>query len=1177
MIGAAGEMPFLDHLEELRTRLLKSVSAVVGGFAVGLWIVQRLDLIVWLKRPIAPYLAYTGGKLVITSPTDTVMIVLKLSFVVGLVLASPVISYQAWAFLSPALYARERRTVMPALLVGLLLFLLGAVLGWLFVVPQALAVFFGVQSEALAYVITYNEYFSFVIQIILALGISFELPLLIIILAALGIVTPAVLNRFRRYAIVLSCIAGALLSPGADVISMIMMTIPLLLLYEVGFAGAVLIHRRRLRREAAAAAVFLALLLGAGPLQGQQPVPPQKPGRGLPAQPAQPAARLPGDSLRDTTRIRPGQSIDTATARRLGLPSAPARPFAAPDSVMQELVKRQGYEPTRYQADSATLLAEEKRILLSGQAMTERRGSTLEANSINYQESTCLLRAVGLPHLFDKGSVLAGESIRYDTCERRGVVENALTNFQQGSTTWLLRGDLAQDSSSSRLFAASSGITSCNLPVPHYHFQAREVKWISKSVLVARPAVLYVRDVPILWLPFVFQDAREGRHSGILIPQFGLNDIVRPNESYNRQITNIGYYFVPNDYLDLTARLDWYANRYTQWGVSTQYRWLDRFVSGTAAYSRQLESSGASSTAIRWDHRQSFNLTTSLNLNLNYVSNSSVVNRNAIDPVLTTQQISSALNFSKQYRWGTIAIGGNRRQSLTDNSVSQTLPTLTISPKPLDLTRSITWSPAFSLTNSTTSGVPQSGLVLAGPNGSVDTLVRTYGTRTTSLSFDTPLRFGGFNWRNSFRVTDQQTSQSDVVRFTAPDPTSPNPTDSVTVSRIYQGNFSTGIDWDTGINLPTLFRGSWKLQPGVGVTNVTSGPFLLRNRNTNGGYVRQSKRFALNLSVSPTLFGFWPGFGPIGRIRHSFAPTVSYTFSPGADVPAEYARAITVPGQVPQLRSDPAQVITFGMTNNFEGKARPTAADTGDQTNLRKFRLLSIATSSIQYDFEQAKKPGHTGWRTQTITNAFQTDMIPGFNLTLDHDLWKGTVGTDTAKFSPFLQRVTASFGVSGSTIRSIGVLLGLAHRDSTHTVGSTAPPQNYVADIRQRSLPGDFNNANQPELRRGSSHFSANFNYSLSRSRPGLGVAQPSLQSLGFSTSFSPTTFWTASWSAQFNITDGKFESQIVRLERDLHEWKAGFNFVRNANGNFAFYFTIFLTDLPELKFDYNQTTIQQ
>ena len=86
-----------------------------------------------------------------------------------------------------------------------------------------------------------------------------------------------------------------------------------------------------------------------------------------------------------------------------------------------------------------------------------------------------------------------------------------------------------------------------------------------------------------------------------------------------------------------------------------------------------------------------------------------------------------------------------------------------------------------------------------------------------------------------------------------------------------------------------------------------------------------------------------------------------------------------------------------------------------------------------------------------------------------------------------------------------------------------------------------------------------------------------PDDQSLGLSTSFSPTPFWSLSWSTQYNITDNEFESHVVRLERDLHEWRAGFNFIKNANGNFAFYFSIYLTDLPDLKFDYDQTTFEE
>ncbi|HEU5042212.1 MAG TPA: twin-arginine translocase subunit TatC [Gemmatimonadales bacterium] len=1170
MTGPAGEMPFLDHLEELRSRILRALGAVVIAFGVGLWLVQQFQLVSLLKRPIAPYLL--DGKLIVTSPTEPVMIVFKLGFLVGLVLASPVILWQTWAFMAPALYEREKKALVPSLFIGLLLFLTGAVLAYLYVVPQALRVLFSFQNEAIAPFITYDNYFGFVLQVVLALGISFELPLVIVILSWLGVVGPTELSRFRRYAVVLAFIAGAVLSPGADLLSMVMMTVPLLLLYEVGVAGSVIVHRRR--RRAAALISVLVLAVGAGAVPAEAQV----------RQPARRAAQdtLRRDSLQDTTRHRPGQSLDSATAQRMGLPTAPSRSFAPADSVIDELMRRRGYEATRYRADSATVFVEEERVRLEGEALTERRGALLEADTITYRQDDCLLDAVGDPRLFDKGQVLVGQGIRYDTCRRRGIISDALTNFNEGSTVWFLRGNVAQDSSSSRIFAGSSEITSCDLPSPHYHFSAREVKWISRNVLVARPVTLYVRDVPILWLPFIFQDVRPGRRSGILIPQFGINDLVRPSGGYNRQVTNVGYYWAPNDYIDLTGRLDWFANRYLQYGVTGQYRWLNRFLSGTLGFNEQREfeqegEGGGSSLAVRWDHRQTFDLSTSLNLNLNYASSTRVIRQNAIDPLQNTQQISSSLNFSKRYGWGTLTLGGNRRQNLSDGSIQQLLPAVTLSPVPIAIGSDITWSPGLSFTNNTTSRTRLDSLLVVLPTGLLDTIAQSGSSRTTALQFQTPIRFGSFNWSNSVQVTDATSTGRDSVRFRVDDPSTPDPTDSVTVSQTFPGRFESTLDWDTGINLPVLFRGSWKLQPVIGIANSAAGqPFAIRNRNTNGDWVRQGKRPRFGVSASPTLFAFFPGIGPLGRIRHSLSPVITYNYEPAADVPEEFARAIARPGQEIELRSLARQLLTVSLSQTFEGKRRPPQGDTAS-ADQPKLRILSISTSQIAYDFEQAKEPGRTGWTTDALTNSFLSDLLPGFNLSLTHDLWAGEVGTDTADFSPFLQSVSASFSLSGNTFRSIASVFGLASSKPGDR-RDEAPPPSYVAESGRRSRPGSFYSTSQAPLRATGRAFTAAFNYSLSRRRPIPGEPQPDdTQSLGFSTSFSPTPFWALSWSTQYNITDSEFESHVVRLERDLHEWRAGFNFVRNANGNFAFYFSIYLTDLPDLKFDYDQTTFEE
>lgn len=1165
MTAPGGEMPFLDHLEELRVRLIRSIVALLAGCAVGFYVVQRFQLVAIMKRPIEPYLP-AGGKLVVLSPTDSVMIVFKLSLVVGMVLAAPVLLWQAWAFLAPALYAREKRVIIPALFAGSGLFLLGAAVSWFFVLPQTLRVLFSFQTEALAPMITYQAYFDFLVQVVLALGISFELPLLILILAWLGVATPARLAGFRRYAIVLACIGGAILSPGTDLVSMVMFTIPLLVLYEIGYAGAVLLFRRR--RKAAAAAVMILLLAGAGRLEAQNP--PAK-GRGRP-----PAAQ-------DTTRapVKAAPQRDSAAA---ALPAEPGALPAEGDSLLRALLNRPGYTVTRYQADSATLHAEQRRMELHGSAHTEREGMTLDAARIGYVEESCLLTAAGKPRLVDKAQTLVGDSIQYDTCRRRGFVRGGETQFQEAGAVWFLRGNVSQDSSSTRVFAGSSTLTTCNLPTPHYRFAAGKVKWVSKTMIVARPVVLYVADVPVLWLPFIFQDTRPGRRSGILIPQIGINDIVRTSSTYNRQITNIGYYWAPSEYVDLTGRLDWYSGRYVQFGVTGQYRFLDHFMDGSIGVNRQYESGGGRGFGFRWAHRQAFNISTSLNLDANYLSNSAVVDRNALDPLMNTQQVTSSVNFTKRFGWGSLALGGNRRQNLSDRSSTTQLPSLTISPKPLNIGRNVTWSPGLSLVNDDVRGINLGAdLLIVRPDGGVDTVEQRGRTRATAFNLDTPIRFGAFNWRNSVNVVDRQETGRRSVAVRLPDLSTPNPDDSVTVFQITGGDFSTGINWETGINLPILFRNSWKLQPTVGVVNAsTLGPFALRNRRTNGDFVMQGKRFQLSASMTPTFFGrFEHRIGPLAAIRHSISPLIRWDYSPSATVSEEYARALAGPGREPQLVSDARQTVSLGLAQAFEGK---TMARPGDSlgTTARKIRLLSINTSPIVFDIEQAKKPGRTGWATQRVTNSVLSDLLPGFNLNVTHDLWRGVAGTDTAAFSLFLENVSANFSLSANTFRSIGSFFGLAggnQREPGEPDDAGKPMSDPSSRFTPRAQsPGSFYGTDQIPLGVGGArHFTANVNYALTRTRPNPAspTQQPTRQSIGFGTMFSPTPYWAVSWQTQYNVTDTRFESHVVRLERDLHEWRAAFNFVRNANGNVAVYFSIFLTDLPELKLDFNQSTL--
>ncbi|MFQ5689291.1 MAG: twin-arginine translocase subunit TatC [Gemmatimonadota bacterium] len=230
MARGQAEMPFLDHLEELRWRIIWSLVALVVASVVGFFVVTQLDVIGLLERPIRGLLP--DRTLMYTSPTTPILVTFKLTFVVGLILTLPFLAYQAWAFLSPALYEHERRFVIPAISVGFVLFLAGVAMAYFLVLPVGLRFLLGFQAESLSPIITIDEYLRFATGIILAFGIIFEMPVLLVLLAMLGVVSPATLRRYRRHALVVIAILSAVLTP-ADVGTMIMMMAPMVLLYEL--------------------------------------------------------------------------------------------------------------------------------------------------------------------------------------------------------------------------------------------------------------------------------------------------------------------------------------------------------------------------------------------------------------------------------------------------------------------------------------------------------------------------------------------------------------------------------------------------------------------------------------------------------------------------------------------------------------------------------------------------------------------------------------------------------------------------------------------------------------------------------------------------------------------------------------------------------------------------------
>ena len=242
--NSLGEMPFLDHLEELRWRLVYGLVALAVGTIVGFLVVHYMGIMEILVRPIRPLLG--DGQLAYFNPVTPFFIELKLSIVVGFLLASPVIVYQVWAFLSPGLKPREKRVIVPSLYFGLVLFAAGVAMAYFLVLPLALVFLGGFQQEFLEPTIEVGAYLGFVTRLLLAFGAVFELPVVVLILSVLGVLTPQFMREKRRHAIVVNTVIASVLTPG-DLSTTFFMLIPLLVLYEGSIFLCAAVYTRRER------------------------------------------------------------------------------------------------------------------------------------------------------------------------------------------------------------------------------------------------------------------------------------------------------------------------------------------------------------------------------------------------------------------------------------------------------------------------------------------------------------------------------------------------------------------------------------------------------------------------------------------------------------------------------------------------------------------------------------------------------------------------------------------------------------------------------------------------------------------------------------------------------------------------------------------------------------------
>jgi hypothetical protein len=783
-------------------------------------------------------------------------------------------------------------------------------------------------------------------------------------------------------------------------------------------------------------------------------------------------------------------------------PGGAALPLGG-DSIMQALLDLPGFNSATYRADRADFDAADRRLVLSGTAESRAffsgRGVRVEADSsITYADRAGQVRTQGPTDLTSDGAEpLRSEVLIYDLNDERATALGAETTYSEGAQ-WIVRGDL-DSIEENILFGSSASFTTCDLPDPHSHFQAAELKVVGENVLVARSVRMYVEDVPVLWLPFMAQNLGRGRASGVLTPVFSINDVVRTSSGYNRRVSNVGYYWAMSDYSDATIALDWFSSNYTALQGGLRYRWANQFLNGglnVKRFWRETSNEYAFDTNHSWEMSER----TSLRASARYVSAESLVRENSFDPREAVSTVDSDGSLNRRFDWGRLTLGSSSkqylnedgRQDLTLPAASLSLSTITLFGAPPQTAR---WYNNVAISGST-SWDRRLEYRAAQPD-SAFTFFRA-DKELTEGSAQGSIGLADLSLNANVRTDESLFKRVPEALFVP---------GAIPADSLHRDFESGGITWNVGLGYRVGLIGSTTLTPSVGwegaLIRVDSIPQARE-------YVGGPTRFRAGARLQTDVYGFYPGFGSFEAIRHKVTPSVDWTYAPevmhtelqdlvfgrGASrtqnvltfgfnqtfearvseeampaVPADPAAAplgtpdpgapvpdAAAPGAVPPDAVAPDAVAPDAVVGAVADTALggvPTVADSaaaGDGLRRlppsRTVTLLGLQTSAVAYDLIRADSTGHfvDGFTTLSISNRVSSSYLQGLDLSFTHDLFDDSERAEggVRKFAPHLSQLSLSFSVNDQSglVQAIRRLFGVAPEPVTPPVqpDPTAP-----------------------------------------------------------------------------------------------------------------------------------------
>ena len=651
-----------------------------------------------------------------------------------------------------------------------------------------------------------------------------------------------------------------------------------------------------------------------------------------------------------------------------------------------------------------------------------------------------------------------------------------------------------------------------------------------------------------------------------------------------------------------------------------------------------MQGDGLHNLALSWSHNQEITPDSHFAASANYVTNTTLQRQNTFNPYTALANISSSATYQSKLGPASLSIGATRTQHPGRFQVEQSLPTLTLTTTPISLGSEFSWTPSLSVNRSDVLSIDQPGLgaqvysvnPLTGQTDSTPS--RSRNSSTSSISFDTPLQIFGWDFKNAFQVNQQRQNLPQL--FTIYDVN----TGAVTDTRVFAATYNTNVDWTPQFALPPFFHNRFNLSPSVALSNVDPGPFWVASERTDGHFVHQSKRITGGVSASPTIFGLFPGFGPFTRLRQTLSPTIGYSWAPASSVSNDYLIALgrTRKGYLGNL---PQSSISFGLTQVIQAKIRPRNDSNPADARPIDLLGITFGSLNYDFERakEFARTTGHAGLSgitTEQWSYSLRSDLLPGFDFSSNYSLFQGSTLSDTAKFSPYLTGISANFTIGRD--QNPFVVLSRLFGKAVPSPTATGAPQGdqlhphqddtQAAALAAQPVAGSAQTGNRFLLPQGKG-WRAAFSLTRSSPRPPIGTnvinfdpqvrceqivgnntnpflldqclaqvrAQPTTDipvssttaggpaynipptmSMNVDLGFDLTPKWTAHWTTTYDLELHQFASHIVQLQREMHDWRANFGFTQASNGNFAFTFSISLKADPDIKADYNRSTVR-